>query len=67
MLSGFRDRPLEFRSPGIKALLRPRIDEIEGITVKNRTGDCDCIEGLLRAMQPAEFLERRVVEGLHAE
>src|SRR5689334_17580397 len=67
MLSGFRDRPLEFRSPGIKTLLRPRIDEIERVTVENRTGDCDCIERLLRAVQPAELLERVVVEGLHAE
>ena len=67
MFSGFRDRPLEFRSPSIKALLGPRIDEIEGITVENRTGDCDCIERLLRAVQPTEFLERGVVEGLYAE
>src|SRR4249919_453307 len=67
MLGGLHDRPLEFGSPGITALLRTRVDEIERITVKNRTGDCDSIKGLLGAMQTAEFLERSVVEGLYAE
>jgi hypothetical protein len=67
VLGGFCDRSLEFGSPGIEALLRTCVDEIEGIAVENRPGYSDSIECLLRAMQPAKLLECRVVEGLYAE
>ena len=67
MLGGFRDGALELGGPGVERLARPRIDQIERIAVEDRARDRDRVERLLRAMQAAEFLQRGIVERLHAK
>ena len=67
MLGGFGDRALELGAPRLRRLARPRVDEIERIALERRARDLHRIERFLRGVQPAEFLQRRIVERLHAE
>ena len=46
---------------------RPRIDQIERIALERRARDLHRIERFLRGVQPAELLQRRIIERLHAE
>ena len=49
MFGGLRDRPLQFGRPGIRRLLRPRVNQVKRVALKNRAGDRHRIERLLRA------------------
>mgnify|MGYP001611871623 CR=1 FL=1 len=67
MLGRFRDGALELDGPGGQRLARPRINEIERIALEDRARDRNGRERLLRRVQTAQFLERAIVERLHAE
>src|SRR4030095_10901456 len=60
-------RACQFLRPAFGGLARARIDQVERVSIENGTGDRNCIERLLRGMEPAKFFQRRIVEGLHAE
>ena len=56
MFGGFRNRAREFGAPGFRRLVRPRVDQIEGIALEDLARDGDRIERFLRGMQrPSAF------------
>ena len=67
MLGGFGDGALEFGFPLRRRLPRTCVDQIERVAVERLPRDGDRVERLLRGVQPAELLQRRIVERLHAE
>ncbi len=67
MLGCFRDCALELLSPGVGALPRPGIYEIERISWKNRARDRDGVKCFLRVVQAPKLRESGVVERLHAQ
>src|SRR3981189_1850143 len=67
MLGRLRDGAGELGAPGRDRLAWTRIDQIEGIALENPARDRDRVERLAHRVEPAELLEYRVVERLHAE
>ena len=67
MLGRFGDRAFEFLTPLLGRLIGPRVDQIERVTIEDRTRDSDRIERFLRGMQTAELFQFRVVERLYAQ
>ncbi len=67
MFGGFRDRVLQFGGPHLRGLARAGIDQVERIAVEGLAGDRHRIERLARGVQPAQRLQRGVVQRLHAE
>ena len=67
MFGRFGDGAFEFGLPAFKRLARPRIDQIEGVTIEDRTRDGNRVERFLRGVQAAQFLQRLIVKRLHAE
>src|SRR5215472_19279876 len=67
MRGRFRYRKLEFVAPHRGRLIGTGVDQVEGVTVERLACDGDRVERLAGAVQPSQFLQRGVVERLHAE
>ena len=67
MLGGFRDRELQFFGPHRGRLVGAGIDQVERIAIERGARDRDRIQRLARAVQPAQRLQRGIVQRLHAE
>ena len=67
MLGGFRHRELQLVFPHLRGLVRPRIDQIEGIAVERRARDGNRIQCFARCVQTAQCFQGRIVQRLHAE
>ena len=67
MLGRLGNGALELGRPGFDRLARARVDQIERIALEIRARDGNGFERFLRRVQATEFLQRRVVERLHAE